>query len=428
MKRIIALLVCGYALACHAQTIDTAPRLAASYFKEAEIAAKDQHVWKEKVYGRTMFVDPQTRMTYANMPDSAGLLKPAGDIFTGILPKDVMLANTAIYWQGKMWSVMLWPLYGDRDDRTNLVLHESFHRIQQQMGFPERSPTVDHLSSMYGRIYFLLELQALRAALGKPLDQRGADLNNALLFRQKRQLLFPDTYKNERILEMSEGLAEYTGVILGRPKDHILQHLYDQIDTAGNRKSLIRSCAYITGPVYGYLLYQKAPDWTLKIDSNSDFPVLISNYYHIALPKYPGDEALTAIAKKYNGDAIIQSEKIKEEQRLQIADQYIDLFTRKPVLTLTLVKMGIEFNPNTLFDLGEYGTVYPTAQVKDNWGQLIVSAGGMLMKDWQVITLSAENIGQNDRTVTGNGWKLVLNQGWELMKVDALHYKLISKN
>jgi len=429
MKKIITVVICWSVFAGQAQTSDTASQLAASYFKEAARSSQNQHMWHENVYGPMLFVEPSSRVTYSNMPDSAGILTPDGSIYKGILPKEVMIANTSILWEGKRWSVILWPLPANRDDRLDLLNHESFHRIQVKLGFPERSPTVDHLGSLYGRIYYLLELQALKAALGKPIGQRNADLTNALLFREKRRELFPNTFENERILEMSEGLAEYTGLILGRQKDSIRQHLYHEVDSAQERKSLIRSSAHFTGEAYGYLLYQKSPGWTLKVDSNSDFPLLISLAYHINLPKHPVGEDLAALEKKYNGDAIIKTEKLKEEQRLQTVRQYTELFTQKPVLTIELIKMGISFNPNTLFDLGEYGTVYPTAEIKDSWGRLTVSATGVLMKDWKVITLPAsEDIRVNGGVIEGKGWKLQLNEHWEMVKTDSLHFRLVTKN
>jgi hypothetical protein len=429
MKKIITVLVCWSSFTCQAQRIDTASQVAASYFKEAKAVSKNQQIWKEKIYGPMLFVEPQSRVTYANMPDSAGILKPDGSVYKGVLPAAVIIANTSILWQGKRWSVILWPLPTDHDDRLELVMHESFHRIQEKLGLPERSPTADHLSSMYGRIYFLLELQALKAALNKPVSQRGTDLTNALVFREKRQELFPNTFKNERILEMHEGLAQYTGVTIGRRQDSIRQYLSHQIDSTGERKSLIRSSAYITGPVYGYLLYEKSPGWTLKVDSNSDFPVLISKFYQINLPQHPVGRSAGLLEKKYNGDDISRSEKLKEEKRLQTANEYTDLFTRKPVLTITLIKMGIGFNPSILFDLGEYGTVYPTAEIKDTWGQLTVSAPGVLMKDWKVITLPAsEGMNTSGRVIEGKGWKLLLNEHWEMVKADSLHFKLVNKN
>ncbi|MBB5394151.1 hypothetical protein [Mucilaginibacter sp. AK015] len=424
MKKLIVLILSLSVLTGNAQNTDSTDKLAATYFKEAERAAYHQQIWKADVYGPTMFVDPQSRITYANEPDSAGILKPQDDIFKGVLPKEVMIANTSIHWQGKDWSVILWPLPHGRDERVNLVLHESFHRIQTKLGFPERSPTVNHLSSLNGRIYFLLELNALKAALGKPVSQRRADLANALLFRKKRQELFAATFANERILEMSEGLAEYTGMILGRQKDSIMQHLYHQIDTAGNRRSLIRSSAYITGAVYGYLLYQKYPRWTMQIDSGSDFPVLLAKYYHLNLPKQGWHGGLERLGAKYNAAAIIRSEKLKEDKRLQDVSRYVDIFTRQPVLTINLMKMNIVFNPNTVFDLGDHGTVYPTSEINDVWGKLTVTAGGMLMKNWQVVTLPAGGISINGQAVEGKGWTITLNPGWKILKTDELHYRL----
>ncbi|HEX6426834.1 MAG TPA: hypothetical protein VF008_04075 [Niastella sp.] len=424
MRILTAMLCCWFVHTCHAQTKDSASLAAAFYFNETAIASRNQHIWNAQLYGPTLFVEPQSRITYANMPDSAQILKRDGDIYKGVLPKEVMIANTSIFWQGKMWSVILWPLPADRDERINLVLHESFHRIQHTLELPDKTPTIDHLSNIYGRIYFLLELQALKAALRNPVSARSIDLSNALLFREKRRKLFPATFNNERILEMSEGLAEYTGVLLGRQPDSIRQHLYNQIDSAQERKSLIRSCAYITGPAYGYLLYEKFPGWTLQVDSNSDFPALISKYYHIHLPKHHIDGEVAAREKKYNSNAIIASEKIKEEKRRQTVHQYVDLFTRQPVLTINLIKMNIVFNPNTLVDLGTYGTIYPTAEVKDAWGQLMVTATGMLMKDWKIITLPADGIYIKDRVIEGKDWKLQLNEHWEMVKVDELHLSL----
>jgi hypothetical protein len=390
--------------------------LAASYFKEAAAAARKQQLWKTPLYGPMLFVDQQSRLSYANMPDSAGILKPEGGIYTGLLPKDVMVANTAIHWGGRTWSVLLWPLPEDRNERLNLLLHESFHRIQEQIGFPGKSPTADHLSTMEGRVLFLLELQALKAALQKPIDRRQPDLANALAFRQKRKQLFPHTFANERILEMNEGLAEYTGASLGRSE--LRQHLYAQADTAGNRKTLIRSFAYLTGPVYGLLLQEKAKHWTRQIDSNADFPDLISRYYRVKASNAPAEPI-------YGGAAIRSSEQQKETIRLQAVAAYTETFTQRPVLRIALIKMSVIFNPNTLFDLGTYGTIYPTGEVKDNWGHLKVNKGGMLLKDWHIVSVPVS--GRLDvaaRHLAGDGWTLDLTDGWHLVQNDDLQYTL----
>jgi len=406
-----------------AQSPDSTAQLAASYFHEAATASSKQTIWPVKLYGPMLFVDVNTRRVWANMPDSGRILKPDGEIYKGILPKEVMVANTAINWEGRLWSVILWPLPQNHDERLNLVIHESFHRVQEQLGLPAHSPTADHLSTMDGRIYFLLELQALKAALSKPVQQRQADLTSALLFREKRRELFPQSFNNERLLEMNEGLAEYTGVILGRAKDSIKQHLFDVMAHAADHESLIRSFPYITGPVYGYLLYEKNPKWTLKVDSNSSFPRLITTNYHIRFAEKLSDKEVARRADQYNGKAIIGTEKRKEAEHQKLISGYVARFTKQPVLRIKLIKMNINFNPNNLFDLGEYGTVYPTAQIKDVWGQLTVSENGVLMKDWREITLPVdEGIKNAGQTIEGKGWKLILNPGWKMIKTDDLHF------
>jgi len=223
-----------------------------------------------------------------------------------------------------------------------------------------------------------------------------------------------------------KGHTEYTGVIPGRQRDSIRPHLYQQIDSAAERKSLIRSSAYITGPLYGYLLFQKAPQWMAGVDSDSSFRALISRYYHITPAKTPADAVLAAAMSQYHGTAIVRSEEAKEREHQKQVDQYVDLFTRKPVLRIELIKMNVSFNPNNLFDLGVYGTVYPNAEVKDNWGQLNVEQGGMLMKDWKVIYLSMTSDPlPNEKVITGKGWRMTLNKGWKIVKSDELHYRII---
>jgi len=431
MKKLLLIILVSSAFTSHAQTPDSASLKAAAYFKEAQKAAKNQKIWSKALYGPMFFVDPQSRAMWANTPDSAGTLKPDGEVYKGTLPKDIIIANTSVHWQGKNWSMILWPLPEDHDERLNLMMHESFHRIQESLGLPANSPTIKHLNTMQGRIYFLLELQALKAALNKPVNQRKADLENALLFREKRHLLFPETFENERVLEMNEGLAEYTGVILGRGKDSIEVHLNEVINGAVAFKSLIRSMAYITGPVYGYLLYQAAPNWTSKVTKDSSFPELVETWYHIKPPSGDINTQVEKIMDQYNGKSIIASETIKEEEHKKKLNNYVDIFTKKPILTITAVKMNVGFNPSNLFDLGDYGTVYPTAEVRDSWGEMEVTAdsGGMLMKDWKVITLPITDEPALDSTsISGKGWKLTLNPGWKVIKSDASHYTLIKGN
>jgi hypothetical protein len=81
--------------------------------------------------------------------------------------------------------------------------------------------------------------------------------------------------------------------------------------------------------------------------------------------------------------------------------------------------MQVSFNPNNLFDLGQYGTVYPTMSVTDTWGTLEVTEGGALMKDWKVIyvPLPDKNIADT-KVIEGKGWKLTLTGSYTVNQVN----------
>ena len=93
MKKILFIVPCLAAVCCRAQITDSVSIMAAKYFKEAQLAAKNQTIWTKPLYGPTIFVNPQSRMAWANMPDDKGVLKPDGEIYKGTLPNDIIIAN-----------------------------------------------------------------------------------------------------------------------------------------------------------------------------------------------------------------------------------------------------------------------------------------------------------------------------------------------
>jgi hypothetical protein len=140
------------------------------------------------------------------------------------------------------------------------------------------------------------------------------------------------------------------------------------------------------------------------------------------------DAVINRISGRYDGAGITASENAKYAEHLKIENEYVEVFTKKPVLVIPLQKMSVGFNPTNLFDLGKYGTVYPTMNVRDNWGDLEVTAGsGALMKDWQVVYLSvADKPDTHTQTIEGNGWKLNLADGWKVVADDG-NYKVVKE-
>ena len=143
--------------------------------------------------------------------------KADGTVFTGYLPKDQNVANTATEWSGVHWTQLLWPLPDEQSKRDTLIAHELFHRVQDQLKLPNvTSGDNAQLDTVDGRYYLQLEWRALARALDAPIDaDRRQAVKSAILFRAERHRLFPQAVQQERALELNEGLAEYTGVRVG---------------------------------------------------------------------------------------------------------------------------------------------------------------------------------------------------------------------
>ena len=89
------------------------------------------------------------------------------------------------------------PLPTDRFLRIRLLAHESFHRMQPELGLRATDAASAHLESESGRLWLRLELRALAEALRtQGARGRGAAMD-ALLFRAARQRLNPGAERLE---------------------------------------------------------------------------------------------------------------------------------------------------------------------------------------------------------------------------------------
>src|ERR1051326_5969697 len=121
-----------------AATLSTTPiplDAARRTFDDVRVASDEDggKLWGRPLYGAILFVDPQTRYVVANQQDAGGVLKAAGGVFDGTLPKDVVIANTATDWSGTHWTMVMWGAVSPVSvARRRLVLHECFHRIRSE--------------------------------------------------------------------------------------------------------------------------------------------------------------------------------------------------------------------------------------------------------------------------------------------------------
>jgi hypothetical protein len=374
--------------------------------------------WGVSLCGPILFVDPPSRQVVANRKDGAGALKQEGDVFTGVLPTSVNIASTPTQWSGVLWTQIIWPLPDDVSRRNALLAHELFHRIQSKAPIPAQNEAAnDQLDTLEGRYLMQLEWRALAAALlCKTQAACRQAVSDALLFRSARYNLFPSAATQEKSLELNEGVAEYTGVSLGnRTHDaRVKAALYD-LSAHTRDQTFVRSFAYATGPAYGLLLDKYMPGWKQQLQSGPSLNDLLQRAVHISLPR----EVYAATQKRaptYDGATLRSVEVEREKKRQEILAVNRAKFVHGPVLVIPLHHTNIQFNPQNLQPLDEYGTVYPTMHISADWGILQVQNGALLKPDWSAVSVAAPT--DMRATLTGDGWTLELKPNWTIVPAE----------
>ncbi len=392
------------------------------YFMEAKKLSDldDSKLWGQPFYGSMMFVDPETRFIVANKADLKGVLKPEKDVFIGYLKPEDPIANTSMKWAEETWMMIMWnALSEDVLKRTNLMMHELYHCLQPKLEMLPQACNNAHLDQMNARIWLKMEWNALEHAIFSEGKERSRSIADALRFRNFRHKLYPQARENEKKLELNEGIAEYTGFKLAL-LDMNDQYKYFKSTTVNrkNVKSYVRSFAYVSGPLYGFLLDEKSDVWRSELTQNSDIGELLAKSYNFHQDS-EDEKILISLAQQYAYDSIKAIETEREVKRLEKVKLLEEKFIYKPVLRLKLVNMKIQFDPRSLQPLDKHGTVYQNIRVSDEWGILDVDNEALMSSDWKMITVSAVGLTTTDKQLKGKGWSLQLNKGWKL-KSDGL--------
>ena len=370
-------------------------------------------LWGVSLCGPVLLVDPTTRSVFANQADAEKLLKPEGGIFVGKLPEKINIANTALDWAGTHWTMMMLPLPEANDRRAVLMAHEMWHRIQRDLGLAPAGDPNNHLDTRDGRFWLQLEWRALAAALEATSDVRTQAARDAVIFRTWRRELFPGAAKNERDLELNEGLAEYTGVKLSGYLDQLRFVVHNELQQAPEKKTFVRSFAYATGPAYGLLLDETGADWRQAVRGRRDLAELLIRRGGIEMPA-DIEAAAKERAPKYGSVALGAEEDRREQARRTLAQSYRAKLVDGPVLVIPLHRMNMQFDPGNLVSLDSLGTVYPNIRIVDDWGILTVTNGGALMSgDFSRVAVAAPK-DTAAPMIEGEGWNLHLNAGWSL--------------
>jgi hypothetical protein len=412
--RIVSLMfICAIASAASAvpSPIDMAQAKAA--FAEAEAVSNKEggHLWGEKLYGGLFFVDPETRYVVANEPDAEGVLQATNGVYVGTLPQEIIVSNAPVEWQGKRWTMLMWPtIPSDAIDRRITFAHELFHRIQPALGLAAPDSSNLQLDTPEGRLWLQLEWRALAAALLEQGPAQTQAIRDALAFRSHRHKLFHGSAQTEASLEIAEGVPEYTGTIAGEPdRDSARWRAVGKLTDPDQSITFVRSFAYTSGPPYGLLLDQRLPGWRTKLSTKSDLGALLAS----TLPAHAGASA-EARASFYGAATIRIAEAERAEKAEAAKARFRARLVEGPTLLLPGGRIAFSFNPSTLVSLGDASTVYPTFHATAEWGMLDVTDGVLIPTDFSRVTVAAPNDTQGPH-LEGPGWTLELAAGWRVV-------------
>ena len=384
-------------------------------FRELQLQTQQhRQLWNLDLYSSILLVNPVTREVIANEPSPSLSPTSVAGIYRGALPDDMNIANTALEWDGKAWAMVLLPLAENKEDRINLLAHELFHKVQSALGFEANNPANNHLDEKEGRIYLRLELEALRLALNEPASS-AEHLSHAMAFRRLRHERYPGSASTENLLELNEGLAEYTGMVIsGRNSQSQRLHFNKAMDRFLQNPSFVRSFAYQTLPLYGYLLDKSKPGWNLSVSDSTDLTALLSERLSLP-PNLEIQDYESPAAEYYDSKRIIAEESSREAKRQELLAHYQKIFVQDPHLRIPFEQMSVSFDPRNVFPFGSLGSIYPTLRVTDNWGILTVTEGALLSSQWDFVIVSAPS--QTDtHLLQGAGWTLQLNTGYGVVQ------------
>lgn len=374
-------------------------------------AREGGNLWGIPLYGRMLLVIPATRAVIANKPDPQHLLKSGDGVYVGTLPDDVILSDAPTEWEGVCWTQLRLPAIPKNAMTREITLaHEMFHCIQPKLHLAANTPANPQLDQEKGRLWLRLEWRALAAALIESGSAQTRAIHDALVFRNHRHQLFPGSAETEAAMEITEGTAQYTGIVAAEPDAAAARwHAVAALVHPDTESSFSRMFAFMSGPAYGLLLDERLPGWRKTLNEKSDLGAMLASTLHDNM-----EESAEARAAFYgaSGIRVALADRAAREKATQA--EYRALLVSGP--TLSLPALGqFSLNPSTAVALAPDGIVYRTFHAIAKWGTLDVKTGGVLASsDFSRGTVSAPTSIKGAH-LEGKGWTIDLAPGWSVV-------------
>lgn len=375
---------------------------AEAYFKEAQAFCDRDggKLWGISLCGPMVIADPATGTIATNRPAPEGAR-----------PRNLGFANATTKWGGVEWSTFSWKVLSsfDQPSRGLLMIHELFHRVQAPLGLMTNDGQNNHLDTLEGRYWQLLEWRALARALGSSGTERTSAVQDALAFRFARRQLFPAAAANEVLEEIREGLAHYTATVItaSSPQDAASKAILQLADFA-KRESLTRDFGYASGSAYGILLDAWSPGWTRQVKGPEDLGERLRVAGGIAAAGLDSRETAERAALRYDSTSLRKAEEKRDAEQKAKVTELRKRFVDRPVLVLP--NAGGSFASSGITPIPGVGTVFPEVHVTAEWG-VLQAAQVLRPDDRSNITVPAPASVQGS-TLEGDGWTLKIAPGW----------------
>ena len=417
----LVLVLCFSSTSCSQSNSNSMEKAAPCFENLKKVSDADNgKLWGKTLYGPTMFVDVQTRNLVANQQNKENTFTQKGNLYFGQLPEDIIIANTSITYCGEDWTCVIWDGSRDLLTNTHLLIHESLHRIQDEIGLPSCGSSNQHLDETEGELLLKLELGILKDLLQNDSKDLTEGLRDAMTVRKYRQTLFPSG--NENQFECHEGMAEYTAfklLPLDNDNEAIRKGLVAAAITKGkNGSGFGNSFAYLTGPAYGLLIDEMIPDWRNSIRSGKTIPDVIST--EIAIPDTVDNAEIERLSARYNLTEYLNKERSRLEARDKEDAELRDRFSESKWLVIPNDNINFGFNPSErLVAYDTIGVIYNTMQLRGSFGTLEVGNGIMRTHNWSsfIIPYSEDYCDA----------KISLNPGYAIEPVDEKSFTIVKK-
>ncbi len=376
--------------------------------------ADGSRLWGIDLCGPMLVADPATRRVVANRDGVLTPLRSTGALFLGTLPDDVPIANTAVDWNGRRWTMLMSPLPDAEPALSILLMHEAWHRVQREIGLGAVNADQDHLDTMEGRLW---------AASGIAFTGRSrrSDGYGCARRRTRRCIgisrLASHAVCRRRTGRGCVGTARRSGRIHGPGSGAGPGPGVPSCSgSAGSRcgvgvraflrvrdRSRLRSAVGSPCPRGGRRNWDRRGGLAGLLPAAATRPTAALDA-----------TALERAGARYGIDGVRLEETARDFERQRAIAAWRRKLVDGPRLVLPVAGASFSFDPSRVTPLPPEGAVYGTIRVATAWGVLEVGEGGLLFRDWQQLAVSRDGITRSADEIRGVGWVLRLAPGWGL--------------